>query len=438
MQNVIAKQQTYSDNSLLLDAREQNVPRGVVTAHPLVIERAKGSEVWDVEGNRYLDFVGGIGVLNVGHNHPAVVNAVTRQLGLVSHACFQVVAYPGYIELAQRLNQLVGGEEAYKSVFFTSGAEAVENAIKIARAHTNRSGVIAFDGAFHGRTLLGVTLTGMSQPYKQNFGPFPADIYRLPFPNPLHGVTEVDCLKALDQLFAVQIAPERVAAIIIEPVQGDGGFLPAGPAFMQALRRITEQHGIVLICDEVQTGFGRTGKMFAFQHLNIKPDLVTVAKSLGGGLPISGVVGRSEIMDAPLPGGLGGTYGGNALACAAALAVLDLMESEDLPRRASQLGEQLNARLRQLAKKYPCIGEVRGVGFMLAMEIVDVESREPDAALTQAILDCACEAGLLLIKCGVQRNTVRFLAPLVTSDSQLEEALHIVDIALARATGRLG
>lgn len=438
MQNVMAEQQTYSDNSLLLDAREQNVPRGVVTAHPLVIERARGSEVWDVEGNRYLDFVGGIGVLNVGHNHPAVVNAVTRQLGLVSHACFQVVAYPGYIELAQRLNQLVGGDEAYKSVFFTSGAEAVENAIKIARAHTNRSGVIAFDGAFHGRTLLGVTLTGMSQPYKQNFGPFPADIYRLPFPNPLHGVTEVDCLKALDQLFAVQIAPERVAAIIIEPVQGDGGFLPAGPAFMQALRRITEQHGIVLICDEVQSGFGRTGKMFAFQHLNIKPDLVTVAKSLGGGLPISGVVGKAAIMDAPTPGGLGGTYGGNALGCAAALAVLDLLEHDNLLARASVLGEQLLARLQLLAEKYACIGDVRGLGFMLAVEILDFETGKPDAALTQKILDCACQEGLLLIKCGVQRNVVRFLAPLVTTDSQLEEALHIFDIALARATGRLG
>jgi len=438
MQNVMAEQQAYSDNSLLLDAREQNVPRGVVTAHPLVIERAKGSEVWDVEGNRYLDFVGGIGVLNVGHNHPAVVNAVTRQLGMVSPACFQEAAYPGYITLAQRLNKLVGGDDAYKSVFFTSGAEAVENAVKIARAHTQRPGIIAFDGAFHGRTLLGVTLTGMSAPYKQNFGPFPGDIYRLPFPNPLHGISEVDCLKALDQLFAVQILPERVAAIIIEPVQGDGGFLPAGPAFMQALRRITAQHGILLICDEVQTGFGRTGKMFAFQHLDIKPDLVTLAKSLGGGLPISGVVGKAEIMDAPTPGGLGGTYGGNALACAAALAVLDLFEQDNLLQRSCQLGEQLNARLRQLADKYACIGDVRGVGFMQAVEILDFETGRPDAALTQKILDSACQEGLLLIKCGLHRNTIRFLAPLVTTDSQLEEALHIFDIALARATGRLG
>jgi len=377
-------------------------------------------------------------VLNVGHNHPAVVNAVTKQLGLVSHACFQVVAYPGYIELAQRLNALVGNGEAYKSVFFTSGAEAVENAVKIARAHTNRSGIIAFDGAFHGRTLLGCTLTGMSQPYKQNFGPFASEVYRLPYPNAFHGVSDEDCLQALEQLFAVQILPERVAAIIIEPVQGDGGFLPAGANFMQALRRITEKHGIVLILDEVQTGFGRTGTMFAFQQLGITPDLVTVAKSLGGGLPISGVVGKAAIMDAPLPGGLGGTYGGNALGCAAALAVLDLLENDNLLARSNQLGEQLNARLQQLAEKYACIGEVRGVGFMQAVEIIDFETKRPDAAMTQKILDFACQEGLLLIKCGLHRNVVRFLAPLVTTDSQLEEALHIFDIALARASGRLG
>ncbi len=438
MQNIMAEQQTFSDNALFLDAREENVPRGVVTAHPVVIARGKGSEVWDVEGNRYLDFVGGIGVLNVGHNHPAVVSAVTEQLQRVSHACFQVAAYPGYIELAQRLNKLVGGERAFKSVFFTSGAEAVENAVKIARAYTNRPGIIAFDGAFHGRTLLGCTLTGMSQPYKQNFGPFPGEIYRVPYPNAFHAISEQDCLQALDNLFAVQILPERVAAIIIEPVQGDGGFLPAPASFMQALREITERHGILLICDEVQTGFGRTGKMFGFQHSPVTPDLVTVAKSLGGGLPISGVVGRAEIMDAPTPGGLGGTYGGNALACAAALAVLDLLEQDNLLARSNQLGAQLNARLQQLADKYACIGEVRGVGFMQAVEIIDFESKKPDAALTQKILDCACQEGLLLIKCGLQRNTVRFLAPLVTSDSQLEEALHIFDIALARATGRLG
>ncbi|WP_338556810.1 4-aminobutyrate--2-oxoglutarate transaminase [Erwinia sp. E_sp_B04_7] len=438
MHNLLAEQQTFSDNALFLDARDEHIPRGIVTAHPVVIAKGKGSEVWDVEGNRYLDFVAGIGVLNVGHSHPAVINAVTEQLQQVSHACFQVAAYPAYIELAKRLNKLVGAGEKYKSVFFTSGAEAVENAVKIARSYTNRSGIIAFDGAFHGRTLLGCTLTGMSQPYKQNFGPFPGDIYRVPFPNAFQGISEADCLKALDTLFAVQILPERVAAIIIEPVQGDGGFLPASPAFMQALREITTRHGIVLICDEVQTGFGRTGKMFGFQHTGIQPDLITVAKSLGGGLPISGVVGKAEMMEAPTPGGLGGTYGGNALACAASLAVLDLLEHTNLLERANQLGDQLKARLEQLADKYACIGDVRGIGFMRAMEIIDFETGKPDAALTQKILDCACQEGLLLIKCGVQRSTIRFLAPLVTSDSQLEEALHIIDIALARATGRLG
>lgn len=438
MHNLLIEESAITDNVLLLDAREEQVPRGVVTAHPLVIAKGKGAEVWDVEGNRYLDFVAGIGVLNVGHNHPAVVAAVTRQLQQITHACFQVAAYPGYIELATRLNQLVGEGEKYKSVFFTSGAEAVENAVKIARAHTNRPGIIAFDGAFHGRTLLGCTLTGMSQPYKQNFGPFPGDIYRVPFPNAFHQISEQDCLKALDTLFAVQIMPERVAAIIIEPVQGDGGFLPATPTFIQALRDITERHGILLICDEVQTGFGRTGKMFGFQHSGVQPDLVTVAKSLGGGLPISGVTGKAHIMDAPLPGGLGGTYGGNALACAAALAVLEIFEQENLLARANQLGEQLHARLVQLAEKYACIGDVRGIGFMRAVEIIDIDTGKPDAALTQKILDTACQEGVLLIKCGVQRNTIRFLAPLVTTDSQLEEALHIVDIALARATGRLG
>ncbi len=437
MHNLLAEHDTLSDNFLLLDDREEQVPRGVVTAHPLVIARGKGAEVWDVEGNRYLDFVAGIGVLNIGHNHPAVVAAVTEQLQLVSHACFQVVAYPGYIELAKRLNRLVGAGEPFKSVFFTSGAEAVENAVKIARSYTNRPGIIAFDGAFHGRTLLGCTLTGMSQPYKQNFGPFPGEIYRVPFPNAFHNISEDHCLCALETLFAVQIMPERVAAIIIEPVQGDGGFLPASAGFMQRLRDITQRHGILLICDEVQTGFGRTGKMFGFQHSGIVPDLVTVAKSLGGGLPISGVVGKAEVMESPLPGGLGGTYGGNALACAASLAVLDVLEDGNLLQRANQLGEQLHARLLQLSEKYACIAEVRGIGLMQAVEIIDDVSKQPDAMLTQKILDSACQEGLLLIKCGIQRNTVRFLAPLVTSDSQMEEALHIFDIALARASGRL-
>ena len=424
-------------NDVWLDRRHRHVPRGIVTAHPLVVERASGSEVWDTEGNRYLDFVGGIGVLNVGHNHPAVSAAVTRQLSKVSHACFQVAAYPGYISLAERLNQLVGKDTECQSVFFTSGAEAVENAVKIARAATGRPGIIAFDGAFHGRTLLGTSLTGMSQPYKQNFGPFASAIYRLPYPNPYRDISWQHCLNALEMLFSAQVVPEQVAAILLEPVQGDGGFLPAPPAFTQALRKITEKHGILLICDEVQTGFGRTGKMFAFEHADIMPDLVTVAKSLGGGLPISGVTGRTEIMNAPLPGGLGGTYGGNALACAAALAVLDVIEQEDLLARSLRLGQMLRQRLEQLAGKYACIGEARGVGFMQAVEIIDPDSGKEDPALTQAILQAAFSEGLLLIKCGLQRNVIRFLAPLVTTDSQLEEALHIFDIALAKGTGRI-
>ena len=428
---------TATNNDVWLDRRTKSVPRGVVTAHPLVVEKASGSEVWDTEGNRYLDFVGGIGVLNVGHNHPAVTAAVTRQLSKVSHACFQVAAYPGYISLAERLNQLVGKGVECQSVFFTSGAEAVENAVKIARGYTNRPGIIAFDGAFHGRTLLGSTLTGMSQPYKQNFGPFAGGVYRLPYPNAYREITEQDCLKALDTLFASQIMPDQVAAIILEPVQGDGGFLPAPPTFMRALREITEKHGILLICDEVQTGFGRTGTLFAFEQSGIMPDLVTVAKSLGGGLPISGVVGRAEVMNGPLPGGLGGTYGGNALACAAALAVLDVIEEENLLERSVQSGKKLNEHLNQLAEKYACIGEVRGVGFMQAVEIIDPDTGKEDADMTAAILNAAFDEGLLLIKCGLHRNVVRFLAPLVTTDAQLGEALHIFDIALAKATGRI-
>ncbi|HWX47138.1 MAG TPA: 4-aminobutyrate--2-oxoglutarate transaminase [Roseomonas sp.] len=417
-----------------LRARERDVPRGVLTAHPVVLERAQGAEVWDVDGRRYLDFVGGIGVLNVGHNHPRVVAAVQEQLTRISHAAFQVAAYPPYLELAARLNALVGQGEDYKSVFFTSGAEAVENAVKIARAHTNRPAVIAFRGAFHGRTLLGTTLTGMSQPYKQNFGPFAPEVFHVPFPDAYHGISGEDALAALETCFATEVAPDRVAAILIEPVQGDGGFLPAPPDFLRALREITTQHGIVLVADEIQSGFGRTGTMFAYEQAGIRPDLVTVAKSLAGGLPLSGVVGRAAIMEAPMPGGLGGTYGGNALACAAALAVLDAFEQEGLLARSRALGEALGKGLRALQAKHRAIGAVRGTGFMCAIEMVaDPATRAPDAAMAQKVIDAAREGGLLIIKCGVQRNVVRFLAPLVTTDAQLQEALGILATALQRA-----
>ncbi|KAA5841898.1 4-aminobutyrate--2-oxoglutarate transaminase [Pseudomonas chlororaphis] len=415
-----------------LQQRDRFVPRGVVTAHPLVIDRAEGSQVWDVDGERYLDFVGGIGVLNIGHNHPRVVAAVQAQLQKVSHACFQVVAYKPYLDLARRLSQMIGGAEPYKAAFFTSGAEAVENAVKIARAHTQRPAVIAFRGGFHGRTLLGSTLTGMSQPYKQNFGTAP-EVFHTPYPNAYRGVSSEMALQALQELFATQVAPERVAAIIIEPVQGDGGFLAAPVEFLQALRALATQHGIVLILDEIQTGFGRTGSWFGFQHAGIQPDLVTVAKSLAGGLPLSGVVGKAQIMDAPLPGGLGGTYGGNALACAAALAVLDAYEEEQLLARGVALGLRLREGLLRLQRLYPCIGDVRGSGFMLALELVkDDAARSPDAELTQRLIDQARLGGLLVIKCGVHRNVLRFLAPLVTTPEQIDEALAILDAALAR------
>ncbi|MCU1735109.1 MULTISPECIES: 4-aminobutyrate--2-oxoglutarate transaminase [unclassified Pseudomonas] len=414
-----------------VSARAQHVSNGIAVAHPITVSRAAGAYLWDDQGKKYLDFVGGIGVLNVGHNHPRVVEAVRKQLETFSHICFQVAAYDQYIELAAQLNKLVGGEEHYKSVFLTTGAEAVENAIKIARAHTNRPGVIAFRGGFHGRTLMGMTLTGMSQPYRQNFGPLAPDIYHTPYPNEYRGVTTEKALAALQEVFDTQIAADRVAAIIIEPVQGDGGFLAAPVEFMQALRKKTEELGIVLICDEIQTGFGRTGKLFGFQHSGIQPDLITVAKSLAGGLPISGVVGRAEIMDAPLPGGLGGTYGGNPLGCAAALEVISIFQSENLVERSRAIGERLMTGFKALEGRFSSIGHVRAIGAMAAVEFVtDRDSKEPNAALAQRVIDAAREEGLLVIKCGVYRNVVRFLCPLVISEQDVAEALVMFERAL--------
>ncbi len=412
----------------LLVQRDDAVSHGVLTAHPLVLERARGAEVWDVDGKRYLDFVGGIGVMNVGHNHPRVVEAVQAQLGKISHAAFQVAAYPPYLMLARRLNALVG--DGYKSILLTTGAEAVENAVKIARAHTNRSALVAFRGGFHGRTLLGMTLTGMSVPYQQNFGPFAPSVFHVPYPYAYRNVSVEDALYGLDELFATEVTPDQVAAILIEPVQGDGGFLPAPAAFLRALREITQRHGIVLILDEIQTGFGRTGTMFGFQQSAIEPDLVTVAKSLAGGLPLSAVIGRTEMMDAPQPGGLGGTYGGNAVACAAALGVLDAFQQDGLLEQGRAMGTALEAGLRRMQRRFPAaIGEVRGVGPMLAIEMVSADGKS-DAALTQRVIDEARGGGLLVIKCGIQRNVIRFLAPLVTTRAQVDEALEILGWAL--------
>ena len=420
--------ESRSDN--VLARKQQQVPRGLVNAHPVAIAKASGTELWDVDGKRYLDFVGGIGVLNVGHSHPAVTNAVIEQLDKVAHPCAQVVVYEPYLDVAESLNRLVGKGEAYKTVLLSSGAEAVENAVKIARGYTNRPAVISFRGGFHGRTLLGSTLTGMSAPYKQNFGPLAAEVYHTVYPNAFRGITTQDALNALNELFLTDVTPDRVAAIVIESVQGDGGFLAAPTEFMQALRKITEDNGIVLICDEIQAGFGRTGKMFGFEHSGIQPDLVTTAKSLAGGLPLSAVVGKAHIMDGPLPGGLGGTYGGNALACAAASAVIKLFEEEDLLALASRNGHFFKEGLESIAKKYQEIADVRGVGFMLAMELVsDEQNLTPDAELTQRLIDACREEGMLVIKCGTYRNAIRFLPPINTPEEQLTEALTMLDKA---------
>jgi 4-aminobutyrate aminotransferase/(S)-3-amino-2-methylpropionate transaminase len=425
---------TVLRNDALLAARNEAVARGVVAAHPLFAARAEGNRVWDADGREYLDFAAGIGVLNVGHNHPRVVAAVREQMERFTHTCFQVVMYEPYVRLAERLARLVGGGRPAKAMFVTTGAEAVENGVKIARAATGRSAIIAFDGGFHGRTLLGMTLTGMSAPYKQSFGPFAPDIHHAPYPYEYRGWTTERALGALRELFATTVTPDRVAAILIEPQLGDGGFVPAAPEFLRALRAICDEHGIVLISDEIQTGFGRTGRMFGFEHAGIQPDLVLLAKGLAGGMPLSAVVGDARMMDAPEPGGLGGTYGGNPLACAAALAVLDVFEHEDLLARASGLGAALREGLDQLFAAHRCIGDVRGLGPMLAFEVVrSRDTREPDAALTTAILDAARERGLIVIRCGIYRNVVRLLPPLVTTDADARAAIRILDEAIVAA-----
>ena len=414
--------------------RQTHIAQGILTAHPVLLKRGEGAYVWDQDGRQYIDFVGGIGVLNVGHNHPRVVAAATAQLGMLSHTCFQVAAYEPYIDLAARLNGLVSETEPFKTVFLTTGAEATENAIKIARGYTDRPGVIAFRGGFHGRTLLGMSLTGMSQPYKQNFGPFAPDVYHTAFPDAYRGITTERALESLAELFSTAIAPDRVAAILIEPVQGDGGFLAVPDDFMIELRRIATAHGIVLIADEIQTGFGRTGKMFGFQHSGIVPDLVTVAKSLAGGLPLSAVVGKAHIMDAPAPGGLGGTYAGNPVACAAALAVLDVIQEERLLERSNAIGQQLAKGFDALREKYGVIGESRGLGAMRAIELVkDAKNKVQDPALAQRLIDRLREHGVLAIKCGVHRNVVRCLVPLVADAATIDKALQAFGFALEEA-----
>ncbi len=422
-----------STNAELQARRMAAVPRGVGNATAIYAQRAENAEVWDVEGKRYIDFAGGIGVLNVGHNHPKVKARVAEQIDGFMHTCFQVLPYSPYIELAEKLNARAPGNFEKKTIFLTTGAEAVENAIKIARGATGRPGVISFSGAFHGRTMLGMALTGKVVPYKVGFGPFPSDIYHAPFPHEYRGVTQEESLRALDRLFKSDIEPTRVAAMIIEPVQGEGGFYIAPKAFLEKLRAICDEHGIVLIADEVQSGFGRTGKWFAIEHSGVVPDLITTAKSLAGGMPLSGVVGRADLMDAVAPGGLGGTYGGNPVACAAGLGVIEAIEEENLLERSLAVGERVMKRFRQMAEKNTlnCIGDVRGLGGMVAMELVkDRDTREPAPELTRALTEKALEHGLVLLSCGVGANVVRVLVPVTADDATLDEGLDILEKSL--------
>jgi len=420
-----------TSNQHLVDRRSAAVPRGVSFAHPLFVDRAENALLWDVEGRRYIDFAGGIAVLNTGHRHPKVVAAVREQLDRVTNTCFQVVGYESYVELAERLNQLVPGPGPKKTLLMTTGAEAVENAIKIARAYTKRSAVIAFSGGFHGRTLLALALTGKVAPYKAGFGPMPPEVYHVPFPNALHGVSVDDSLHALEQVFKCDVEAERVAAIIIEPVQGEGGFYVAPQDFMRRLRELCDRHGIVLIADEIQSGAGRTGKLFAMEHYGVAGDLTTIAKSIAGGFPVSAVTGRADIMDACPPGGLGGTYAGNPLACAAACAVLDVVEQEGILERARKLGGRMSTRLQALAQRHPAIAEVRALGAMIAFELCkDGDPHRPDADLTRALTTRARELGLILLSCGVYANVIRILVPITAEDAVVDEGLDIIERAL--------
>ncbi|KIO36767.1 4-aminobutyrate--2-oxoglutarate transaminase [Shewanella sp. cp20] len=413
-------------NNAELQARKvQAIARGQGNAYPVYVERAANAELWDVEGKRYIDFGTGIAVCNTGHSHPKVVAAVKAQLDNFSHTCVMVNPYESAVALAEKLNQIAPGDSDKKTIFVTTGAEAVENCVKIARAHTGRRGVIAFNGGFHGRTNLTMALTGKITPYKHQFGPFAGDIFHAPYPVALHGVSVKDSLKAIEHLFKVDIAPCDVAAIVVEPVQGEGGFYAAPPEFLQALRTLCDKHGIVLVMDEIQTGFGRTGKMFSCEHAGVEPDLMTMAKGIAGGFPLAAVVGKSEIMDAPLPGGLGGTYGGSPVGCVAALAVLEVMQEEQLVERAVKIGETFNQALSALKEQYPLhIAEVRNQGAMIAMELViDGDSEQPNTALTQAIIANAAEHGLVLLACGFYGNVIRFLPALTIGDEIMAEGL---------------
>ncbi|MBV9914696.1 MAG: 4-aminobutyrate--2-oxoglutarate transaminase [Sinobacteraceae bacterium] len=418
-------------NAELHQRRQQAIPRGVANSLAVYADRAVNAELWDVEGKRYIDFASGIAVLNTGHVHPRVKAAVAAQLEKFTHTCFQVTPYESYIELAERLNEIAPGPTPKKTIFLTTGAEAIENAVKIARFHTRRSAVITFSGGFHGRTLACISLTGKVQPYKAGFGPMLPEVYHVPFPSAFHGVSVDDSFEALAHLFKADVDPARVAAIIVEPVQGEGGFYIAPPELLRRLRTLCDQHGILLIVDEIQTGFARTGRMFAVEYSGVEPDLMTIAKSVAGGVPLAAVVGKAEIMDAPLPGGLGGTFAGSPLACAAGLAVLEVIREEQLLNRAAHIGNFMTSRLKGLQVRFPSIGEVRGLGAMVAIELVkNGNAAAPDADLTRSLVQAASRKGLILLSCGVYANVIRFLAPLTISDALLKEGFHLFEQTL--------
>ena len=404
--------------------------------HPIVIEEARGATLTDVDGNTFIDFTGGVGCLNVGHTHPQVSSAAQEQLARFSHTDFTIVPYELYVTLAERLIELSPISAPAKAAFFNAGTEAVENAIKFARSHTQRPAVIAFEGGFHGRTLLSLTLTSKTHPYKAGLGPFAPEVYRVPFPNVYRGPDARTALQALERALVTQVAAEQVAAVVIEPVQGEGGFVVAPPEFLAGVRRICDENGTVLVVDEVQTGFARTDRLFAAEHYGVEPDLMVLAKSLAAGLPLSAVVGRAEIMDAPPDSAIGGTYVGNPVAQAAALAVLDAIADEGLVERAAALGETMRARMLGWQERYGAIGDVRGLGAMLAIELVhERETKEPAAELATAVVDAAASNGLLLLKCGIYSNCIRVLTPLTLADGELDEALDVWEHALDEVLG---
>lgn len=428
-----------STSAKLHERRANAVPRGIGHATQIYAQRARNAEIWDEDGKRYIDFAAGIAVTNTGHQHPRILAAVEDQMKAFSHVCFQVTPYESYVRVAERLNGIAPVAGPAKTMLASTGAEAVENAVKVARIFTGRPGIIAFTAGFHGRTHMGMALTGKVVPYKKGFGPFPADVYHVEFPNAYHGVTVEQSLASLKSLFKHTADPSSIGAIIIEPVQGEGGFNIAPPEFLRELRQICDDNGILLIADEIQTGFARTGRMFALEHSGIKADVVTLAKGLAGGMPLSAIVGRSDVMDASPPGGLGGTYAGNPVACAAANAVLDIIEDEKLCERANAIGTIIMDRCRELQTRsnLNCIGDVRGLGAMCAMELVkDRESHEPAPQLTSDLMKCATARGLILLSCGTYGNVIRFLAPLTASDAIVREGMDVLEASLTEAVAR--